>query len=302
MKFFRRFFILLIILVAIFGGIRLYYNLTDDFRLANISYDMPNRAEWEIELPSNAQLAEIDQILSQPFYYIGKGAQSYAFGSEDGKSVIKFFKFKHLRPSWMLDFLPSFEPFESYRNTQERRKERKLEGVFAGYLLAYKVHRDDSGLIFIHLNKTKDQFPIVQVYDKLGLRHQINLNDVVFILQRRVETARNVIHRHLQNNDVAGAKEKIDAIFALYKREYAKGIFDNDHGVMRNVGFSGDQPIHLDVGKLKKSNVIHQPDVYAKDLEMAAKRMKAWLQEHELKHFPELKAHIDSTLGLSKKF
>ena len=33
-------------------------------------------------------------------------------------------------------------------------KQKKLDGVFAGYRLAYEVHRVESGLLFIHLNKT----------------------------------------------------------------------------------------------------------------------------------------------------
>jgi hypothetical protein len=285
-----------IIGLTIFGIVRVYYNLTDDFRLGNITYETPNRSEWEVSALTAKESNQINAILNQPFAYIGKGAQSYAFGSEDGKYVLKFFKFKHLRPSWFLNLLPPIPSLEKYRLRQQQRKERKLENVFAGYRLAFQVHRPESGLLYIHLNTTKGQFPTVTVFDKLGMKHQIDLDDVVFILQERVETARVVIHRHLQQKDLAGAKAKIDAIFDLYMQEYAKGIFDNDHGVMRNVGFVAERPVHLDVGKLKQNPTIKQPNEYLKDLTMVANRMAGWLRENEVEDYPYLKNVIESKI------
>ena len=84
----------LFLCLATFGVIRLYYNLTDDFRISNISYQMPSRSEYNFEL-SPAQKQIVDNALAQKYHYIGKGAQVYAFASEEGNTVIKFFKFKH---------------------------------------------------------------------------------------------------------------------------------------------------------------------------------------------------------------
>lgn len=281
---------------GLFGLARLYYGLTDDFRFANIFYDTPNRAEWDVADLSEQEMSGFDQILEQQFDYIGKGAQSYAFGSADGKYVLKFFKFKHLRPTPWLDLLPE-GIFTEYRQSQTKRKKRKLENVFAGYRLAFERHRTDSGLIYVHLNRTKDQFPTVTVLDKLGLKHKIDLDQVVFILQERAETMNAVIHHHLQQGDVIGAIGKIDAVFALYMQEYAKGIFDNDHGVMRNVGFVGNRPIHIDVGKLKQNPEIKVQQNYAKDLDMVAKRMSVRLKVNEADSYPELKKHIEARIS-----
>ncbi|MBA2727519.1 MAG: hypothetical protein H0U49_05020, partial [Parachlamydiaceae bacterium] len=174
---------LVIAALALFAGVRLYYSLTDDFRLANIRYDTPNRSEWQVPDQSAAEITHLNKILSQHFTYIGKGAQSYAFGSEDGKYVIKFFKFKHLRPSFWLDLLPPIFGLDNYKDKQYQRKERKLEGVFSGYRLAYLRHREDSGLLFIHLNHSENLFPPMTVIDKMGWHHSIPLDGVVFILQ-----------------------------------------------------------------------------------------------------------------------
>ncbi len=282
--------------LAIFALARVYYSLTDDFRLANIRYDIPNRTEWEIAPLDPSQKNEIDKILSQQFTYIGKGAQSYAFGSADGKHVIKFFKFKHLRPSIFLDLMPPIFDLQNYSKKQYQRKERKLEGVFSGYRLAYEMHRKDSGLVYIHLNTTENQFPKLVVKDKMGWQHTIPLDDVVFILQDYATTARAVISKLLMEGDVEAVKQKIDKIYDLYLSEYAKGIFDNDHGVMRNVGFVADRAIRIDVGKLKNYAEIKSLSYYSKDLVMTADRMLAWFSHNEKNAYPYLKAYVENKI------
>ena len=282
--------------LILFGAARLYYRLTDDFRLGNITHEFPPRSEWAVADPTKQQQTIIDSILKQKFYYIGKGAQSYAFGSEDGQYVLKFFKFKHLRPSPLLDWLPPLPAINAYREKQSARKERKFEGVFSGYHLAYERHKDESGLIFIHLNPSQNLFPTVTLVDKIGRKHHIDLDHVVFILQYKAETMRTVLHTLLEQGQLDLAKERISQIFALYLSEYQKGIYDHDHGIMHNAGFVGDRPIHLDVGKLKQDDNMRLKDHYAEDIQLVAARMSRWLQENEPKYYPELKQHIDAII------
>ena len=96
-------------LVFLFVAMRFYYAMTDDFRLQNISYPEKMRP---ISTPYFATIDQqlLEPIFAQRFFYLGKGAQSYAFSSEDGVFVLKFFKFKHLKPNWLMQILPDFPP------------------------------------------------------------------------------------------------------------------------------------------------------------------------------------------------
>lgn len=285
-----------VILLLLFGSARLYYRLTDDFRQSNITEEYAYRPEWDVAPLSSEASSRLQTILKQPFFYIGKGAQSYVFGSENGEYVIKFFKFKHLRPTPFLHLLPSWSPSEPYRLRQAARKKRKFESVFSGYHLAYSVHRNESGLIFIHLNRTRGEFPIVTVYDKIGRSHQIPLDDVAFIVQRKGETLRTVLQKLLNENSIDIAKLKLNQIFNLYASEYRKGIYDHDHGVMQNAGFIGDEPIHLDVGKFKKEEKMLSKPYYSDDLGLVGAKIGYWLSKNQPKHYPVLAAHIESTI------
>ncbi len=287
----RLFWIVLAVVIAT-AIVRIYYRATDDFRLNNIVYDLSYHQEWEIQPLSSAEETHLNAILNQKFSYIGKGAQCYAFASDDQQYVIKFFKFKHLKPSIFTDLLPSIPPFQHYKERQVRKKERKLNSIFAGYKLAYEKDKTESGLIFIHLNPTDTVHKTIIVRDKIGLERVIDLDQVVFIVQEKAQTLRNVLADLLDKGDLTAAKSRIGQIFDLYLSEYQKGVYDRDHGVMHNTGFVGDRPIHLDVGKLSQDDNIRNPETAQKDFALVIDRMETWLRSSYPEDFPVLHEYI----------
>ena len=286
----------------IFGGLalfllgRLYYQATDDFRTSNIVYQIPHNPDWEIPPLQRGEQADLDRILSQQFQYLGKGAQSYAFLSEDGQYVLKLIKFKHIKPSLIVKSLPSIGPFKHYKKKHLERKNKMLTGVFSGYHLAYRKHREESGIIYIHLNRTDTIGKTVVLYDKIGIRRKIDLDNVVFVLQQRAVKTREALRQALNDKDVALAKKRMRAVFDLYALEYEKGMYDRDRGVMHNTGFIGDRVIRLDVGKLVESETIKEPAARKEDFDKVLARMRRWLRANYPDLYPELAVEMDAAL------
>lgn len=291
----RRFFWIVLILALVFALVRIYFRATDDFRISNITYDLPYHSEWEIPVLTPDEKAQLKTILSQNFSYLGKGAQSYAFASEDQKYVLKFFKFKHLKPSWYVDILPDIPPFSEYKKKLAARKERKLIGAFSGYKIAYDIDRPESGLIYIQLNPSHEYLPVTLI-DKIGLKRNVDLGSVVFILQEKGVTLRVALAQLLDEGNIALAKQRIGQIFNLYLSEYRKGIYDHDHGVLQNSGFIGDRVIHLDVGKIHKDEKISQPQFYHEDLILVANKIKTWLCKNYPVQCPEMIKDMEEKL------
>lgn len=283
----------LLFVLTVFILARIYYALTDDFRLSNITYPLPYEKSWEIASPSPEEELPIQQILDQPFTYLGKGAQSYAFASEDGHYVLKFFKFKHLHPSFFIDALPPIGFLKDYKEKQAARKQRKLFGVFESYKLAYDVDKNESGLIFIQLNTEENPERYATVVDKIGVKRTINLQHYPFILQYKGQTLRMVINELLKKEDVATAQKRLGQIFDLYAQEYHKGVYDHDHGVMQNTGFIEERPLHLDVGKLMREEKMRDKSYAKKDAELVASKMKIWVK----KNFPQYSEEIAEYLN-----
>lgn len=289
--------LLAVLLTILIGGvIRLYFRMTNDFRLGTITHDIPYRKEWDPPPLSVEKRLELDSILSQTFNYMGKGVQSYVFVSNDGKHVLKFFKYRHLTPNRLLYLLPPFPPFQEYKNHRIQQKNQALANLFEGYRLAYAEHKNESGLVYIHLNLTHNIYPTITVYDKIGLKWRIPLDDVVFIIQERAQTLRTVLHNALKTGDTHLAEKKINCIFDLYLTEYNKGIYDKDHGVLHNTGFVGDKPIHLDVGELTSDEKIRNPEIWRHDLEKIAWKMAVWLKKEHASYYPLLSKSIETTL------
>lgn len=267
---------LAIFAVIIFAGERAVYHVTGDFCLSNITYDLPNSSEWNITL-TPTEKERIDSILNQRFYFIGKGNQTYTFESQDGKSVIKFFKFGHLKPSW----------FQQGINASQKKR---LEKIFAGYMLAYERDRDNSGMIYIHFNRNHEFQRTITAFDWFGIAHEINLDQVVFVLQEKMIPTKTILVEALEKGDIETAKKRISQLFDLYIAEYHKGIYDRNHDVICNTGYIGNKAIRLDLGKIRMDERMKNHDIYIADLrKVAFDRIDKWMH----KYYPQYENEID---------
>ncbi len=289
----KRWILILLPCVLLFGLARLYYYLTDDFRIGNITYDFPFTPQWQTPLLTEEEQKTLVEVLSQPFRYIGKGAQCYAFVSKDEKYVIKFFKFKHLKPNWLAEQLFFLPFFHQYRDQLAARKHRKLVGVFNGYDLAFRENRKNTQLLYVHLVPTKFLHVKTSLFDKIGWEREVYLDDVVFLVQKKGKTLRSCLHEWLKKENLLKAKEGLAQIFNMYISEYHNGLYDHDHGVLQNTGFVDGLPFHLDVGKLHKNHEIQELAKYKYDLQFIMYKIVTWIHHC----YPQFEEEITSFLS-----
>ncbi len=295
-KFLKAIILLSALTAGCIGIEKIYYHATGDFRLSNIRYEETVFKPKSFAVKhSDEKLAEIKKILTQEFQFLGKGNQSYAFLGKDNKTVLKFFKFGHLKRSWFENFLPENDFFKQKHRAQEKR----FDKVFEGYMTAYTEDPENSALLFIHLNPSDNLNTKVTVKDKLGIDHTIDLDSVVFVVQEKVIPTRDLFSELLEKKDIEGVKTKIGSLFDLYLAQYKKGLFDRDHNLMYNTGFKGDAAIRLDVGKFRKEPLIKDPVVYKKDLEKIAfvritRFMKKYYPKYEQEIRNDMKIKLDA--------
>src|ERR1700733_951950 len=133
----KRIFTLVLLLAA---GAFSYQKFTsvEGFSEDKISSSLPVHPQWTIPVP--AESMQIKEILGSRFKFLGEGAQAFAFESQDGKYVLKFFKMRRFSPSTTDYLCPHVV----------RRRLKNLRWVFNGYKIAYENFRQDTGLVFIH--------------------------------------------------------------------------------------------------------------------------------------------------------
>lgn len=276
----KSFLIGMLLICLTYAGGRLYYRLTDGFLESNIVYEMGTDVRWQTEPLSLEKKQLLQEILSQPYYYLAKGCQSYVFVSKDDKYVIKFFKYQRFRPQKWLDSL-TFLPFVSeYRESKIAKKKLKLDNAFSSWKLAYEELQHETGVVYVHFNKTDEVSQELEVFDKLGYEHRLSLNGIEFMVQKKTDMLCPILLKLKNENNHTASTALLDRLFAMLLSEYARGYADNDHALMQNTGVDNGHPIHIDVGQFVKNPNVTEARIYHQEIFNKTWKFRIWLQNH----------------------
>lgn len=265
---------------------------TDGFSVARIHSDLSFNPNWEIDPIGIDQEEKLKRALCQKFRYLGCGGQCFAFVSEDEQYVIKFFKHRYRKPFTYFYQTQFPNPIEHLRKRKLEKALMKLNRDFTSYKIAYEQLPEETGLLYIHLNKTPVHFPLLKIEDKLGISHLIDLNRIEFVIQKKAVLAYEHIKALMIDRDLEGARGALRAIMQTLVHRCQKGIYDEDPPIHRNLGFVGAKPIFVDVGRFRLDESRKNKEVYQKDLTLITKRLRRWLDEN----YPPLTTILDEEL------
>lgn len=288
----RRLLYILAAVALVYGAGRLYYSLTAGFMVSNISSDFAFQPQWEVRPLSDREKIEVDRALEQPYSYLGKGCQSYVFGSEDGQYVIKFFKYQRYRIQPWLDYFPPLPAITKYKEQKREKKWKKLDGFVQSWKIAFENLSDESGLLFVHLNKTDHLKQQMTLYDKLGLKHVVDLDQMEFCIQRRADMLCDTLLKHKDKEELTAAQGLVHHLLTMILSEYARGLADNDHALMQNTGVAQGKPVHIDVGQFVINEAVKDPALFQQELFTKTYKFKVWLREY----YPELGEYLEIEL------
>ncbi|NGX39055.1 MAG: hypothetical protein KR126chlam1_00375 [Chlamydiae bacterium] len=278
---------LLLLALVIYYVPKFCHKQTDGFMIGKIHSHLPFDPRWEVE---DSEEVNLSNLFSQPFTYLASGGQCYAFVSADEKYVVKFFKHHLRRLPFLVKHLPLPSSLAEKRADQLARRKKKLLRDFRSYKLAYEELKEETGLIFVHLNSTKDLNCSAVLIDKLGIRHTVNLDQVEFILQKKGTLALSYLDDLIHKGELEKAKEGVESLVNLVLSRCQKGIFDEDAKIHRNFGFVDGQAMLIDVGRLKPDPRRKDKSVQRADLEKIVAPLRAHL--HSL--LPELALHLNT--------
>jgi hypothetical protein len=222
-------------------------------------------------------------VLNQPFHYLNHGNQCFAFVSDDGKYILKFFKYVHpASPLWISN-IPLINRFKAFRQTRIDKVAWKRNRDFQGYQIAFDRFRNETGLVAIHLHPTK-VYPTITLYDPLNIVHSLNLNNTPFILQKRATPIYEQFSSWIQNGEIEKLKTGITDLVSLCALRISKDIFDDDVNFYSNFGFVEEKPIQIDPGHfiLHSSNPAELPTLLIE--------LKDWFS----KNYPPMVSHVEA--------
>ena len=292
----KRFLLPLAILIIFTGALvrtdRFFFKHNKSFSVQMILSTLPSRLEWKTDPVSLDKKEDFFDIFSQKFRYLDRGGQSAVFISADENYVLKFYRFpSHLRPlGWIKH--PLAYHFSKKRERIKEHNLEKLDITFQSFLLAYNELKEDSGLLYVHLNPTTDQQFSVTLVDHLNNHYLVDLDHVAFVLQKKATGIFPRLHTLIKKGEKEKAKHHLNSLVHLITNRCNKGIIDNDAILDQNYGFAGSEAIHVDVGRLARDASIKDPAKTQKHTQTLFKILSSWLKEES----PELSNYFEERL------
>lgn len=205
--------------------------------------------------PSLTLPEEIALKLNQPFHLIGEGSQMYAFRSADGKIVLKLFKAHHsphrsLLKKWLRAHRSSDEILLSHQKWNE-----KFAKTCACYLMAFKDLKEETGLCYLHFEKSSDSRLNITLLDASKKAYRVNLNNHPFIIQRHAELVPDYLKTLIESKQMDLAQSAVTSLKELFLHRTEKGYIDDRQSLRINYGFIDGKAVQIDVGKIKKTDL-----------------------------------------------
>jgi hypothetical protein len=202
--------------------------------------------------------------------------------------VINFFRLYHLLPPlWIsqLHFPPRLQLFKLKKLLS---KQEELDKDFRSYVLAHEQLRQETGLLYLHLNKTDHLHKTLIVHDKLNIAHALDLDQMEFLVQKRADLVYPALATLVQSEGLEVGKEAISALVHLLGLRCAKGIFDKDPDLNTNFGFIGRMPVQIDIGRFCPEEQRATPESYRNEIVRVTDNFRQWLDQN----YPLLSAHL----------
>jgi len=260
---------------------RFFLKKNNSFCIHYIESPMMHNPSWETATPFPSE------AFDQPFYYMGKGSQTFVFESADHNWVLKFYKFpSHMRKiSWLK------HPIAYKRDP--RRIEIKDHNIkrflmsYSSFHFAHTLLPHETAVTYVHLNPTQTIKKSVTLYDRLGAKYSVSLDSTGYLLQRKAEKIFPVLDRAMASGDIALGKKVVDELIGVIVARCKTGLTDLDAMVHNNYGWLDGRAIHIDVGRFIPSEEVKQPSEYKKE----AVRITQLFSDHLGEHYPELYAY-----------
>lgn len=218
-------------------------------------------------------------ILSQPLSYIGRGGQCYAFTTADNKYVVKLLKYNNNYPKIWFRLFPFPFGLESYRQNKLATKKRKLQGEYTSYQIAVNDLREETGIIYFHLDSEMEPSTHLHIQDKLGIFHTLPANQYQFYIQKKGIPFYPKIKKFLESKEIDLAKKALDDLTLYLVKRCQKKITDGDDGIWRNFAFYEDKPFQIDIGQFSYNFSLSSKEEHQNDLLFFTKDFRRWLEE-----------------------
>lgn len=270
---------------------KLWNLVTDGFRLDKIQTKQMFHKELFID--TSNQDDDINNILSQKFYYLDRGCQAYVFESADKKYVLKLLRYSKYNVPFWTDIID----IQKCKKTSKKYLSQKAEKAFWNTMTSYKRSYDDlkdqTAVCYVHLTKTDNLLTYLKIVDRLKREKIINPNKIGFVIQKKTQRLEDVMFQMSKSCDIKKGKEIIDSFFDLAVTINKKNIVNRDYNCVKNSGYLDSKVVGMDLGSYYAAEVdLLEKCNFSDEIRSSTKHLRKWL----VKHWPELTYYYDEKI------
>ncbi len=268
-----------------------HYVYSKGFRYNKVASVKPGAGNYQAAITHNP-------LLDQPYYYLGKGRQTYAFESADQKYVLKFTRYhKYAMPLWAriyrhLPFTSSF--LDGVLFEKRERKKR----AFESYYIAKEFLGKSTGVVQLGLYPCINPQIKVLVYFGKSRKVQVDLSKTSYVLQKKAAPLEKEL-LHLQAENGSGKINKlIGSFIKTFATRMRKGILNRDYmNALRNCGCSDENVIEVDIGSFYYAKDFD----YARELKISTAPFKEFLRERLPEYLSYFEQELDDEIQAASK-
>jgi hypothetical protein len=238
---------------------------------------------------SEAWDERVDQILSQDFYYLGRGRQCFAFVNASGDCVLKLPRTDIYRfPFWARAL--SLKSYQDWFRKNRMSRERRLMESFR---ISFEELREQTGILAIHLGRTAPEGKFLTLVDRIGCRSRLPLEKISFILQSKQSPLLPQLLEAFRLGNGQAKQSILEAFIDIVVERARKGILNKDETFKTNYAFDGGRAFQIDAGSFYRREGMEPEQAFRKSVLDTVGPFKDWLAHTD----PEALKIFDQKLG-----
>jgi len=281
-------FVKILFLLSLFAiSIKVWVNFNCSFRSDKMNPNQFFKNHWDVAINDEVFL---DKILDQNYRFLNKGRQSFVFVSDDDKYVIKFFRFHRYRVSTFNKVISVFSIGRKYTNILQRELNELYQENMNSYKLAYENLKEETGVIYVHLNKTQNLKKKLQIKDKFKSKYFIDLDNFGFVIQKKTKSFMQALLE--AKDDIIEVQSLLESFVNNLHSIYSQNILNKDRHVLQNLGVLDNRVLEIDIGRFIVKKELENLDILHKEAYHYTVYLKKWLS----KNIPDAIPFLDSQI------
>ena len=134
---------------------------------------------------------------------------------------------------------------------------------------------------------------MITLTDRIGFKHQIELSDVEFVLQKKALPTDQYLLSLKEEGKVKEAEKALSALLAFTVKRAERGYSDKDPHLIRNFGFIDGKAVEIDIGGFHQDPKKDLSYFHTHEMKRIKRKLLPWLEEN----FPELLPYAHEELN-----